>query len=635
VVTALAAVLTAGLALQAAAMCADVGGFGGDPSGYVGARLLDRWGIAGLAGLRLGLEPLTLPLLAGVGVVGGLGVLATALVSAGRATRAGALAIYGLLLALVLVESIADLAATFALLGVVCTVVPAVAIGARPAGTAAIRAFALHRLGDFALVVGLFALHTSLGDVTFEALLAGPPAIEPWTRVADVGVFGGLAHRTLWFIAASGVAVAAATRAGLWCWPLVRDLTASKDLPGPVAGLVHAALHGAAGILLVRLHAVLALSPEATDGLVWAGATTLVAAGALALAGRDLLRIDTHLLAALSGLVVVLAAMPTMLPSLELGVLLLLAAGLGLPWAFHALVATVQERDPVALSGLESVVPRLHTTRLLLTAAIAVLPPLSGWVVWERVLELALTSPRWPGVAVVVFVGGMIMALAAWRVVHRVFSGERSTREVVPTSLWPILPAMAVAFLAPGLALLELPRQLLNLLPLALDYTGPARSLIAPSLDESAPVRGLFLSALTPPAMSATTFIIGVLVAGVLPWVGSMVLWHRRKNGPPPGARVLALPVVERAARGLAGLAGRDSVVARSVSDGVEVLSRVLAANLIPATLSVLLQRVPAALAWMVAWVMRGTQSGGAQRTLVLGFAVVVALVWLQPSWGG
>jgi FAD/FMN-containing dehydrogenase len=88
---------------------------------------------------------------------------------------------------------------------------------------AAIRAFALHRLGDFALVVSLFALHTSLGSLSFEALLAGPPTLEPWSRVADVGVFGGLAHRTLWFIAGSGVVMAAATRSGLWCWPLLRD----------------------------------------------------------------------------------------------------------------------------------------------------------------------------------------------------------------------------------------------------------------------------------------------------------------------------------------------------------------------------------------------------------------------------
>jgi NADH:ubiquinone oxidoreductase subunit 5 (subunit L)/multisubunit Na+/H+ antiporter MnhA subunit len=288
------------------------------------------------------------------------------------------------------------------------------------------------------------------------------------------------------------------------------------------------------------------------------------------------------------------------------------------------------------LSGLESVVPRLHTTRLLLTAAVAVLPPFSGWVLWERVLETTLTSQRMPAVvSVLVVVGGWVMALATWRVVHLVFSGERSTREVAPTSLWPVMPAMLLAFVGPGLALLELPAPLLNLLPLAIDYAGPARSLLAPSLAESAPVRGLVVGGFGSPPLSPTTFATLLLIAGVLPWIVSMVLWHRRKDGPPPGAGLLRLPGVERVAARLAILAGRDSMVARSVSDGVEVLSRILAANLIPATLSVLLQRVPAAVAWVVAWVMRGTQAGGAQRTLVLGFAVVAALVWLQHPWGG
>lgn len=636
VLTALAGVFTVGFAVHCGVFCTAAGGFGGDETAYIGARLLDRWGLVGLAELRLGLEPLTVPLLVGVGVVGGLGVVGTALVPAGRATRAGGLLITGLLLALLLVEDLVDLAVVFGLLGVACTVVPVVAIGARPAGTAAIRAFALHRLGDFALVVGLFALHTSLGGLSFEALLAGPPALEPWTRVADVGVFGGFAHRTLWFIAASGVVVAAATRAGLWCWPLLRDLTASKNLPAPTVGLVHVALQGAAGILLVRLHAVLALSPEATDGLVWVGVTTTIAAGALALAGRDLLRIDTHVLAALAGLVAVLAVVPTTVSGLVVGVLLLVVAAMGLPWALHALVIVVDERDPVALSGLESVVPRLHTTRLLLTAAVAVLPPFSGWVVWERVLETALTSQRLPAViAVLVVVGGWVMALGSWRVVHLVFSGARSTREVAPTSLWPVLPAMLLAFVGPGLALLELPQPLLKLVPLEIDYSGPARSLLGPSLAESAPVRSLFVGGFASPPLSPTTFIVLLLVAGCLPWLVSMLLWHRRKDGPPPGARLLQLPAVERVAGRLATLAGRDSMVARSVSDGVEVLSRILAANLIPATLSLLLQRVPAAVAWLVSWVMRGTQSGGAQRTLVLGFAVVAALVWLQHPWGG
>jgi NADH:ubiquinone oxidoreductase subunit 5 (subunit L)/multisubunit Na+/H+ antiporter MnhA subunit len=636
VVTGLAGVITAGFAVHCAWWCTTVGGFGGDESAYVGARLLDRWGVAGVAELRLGLEPLTVPLLVGVGLVGGLGVLATAFVPAGRATRAGGVLILGLLLALLLVEDVVDLALVFGLVGVACTVVPVVAIGARPAGTAAIRAFALHRLGDFALVVGLFALHTSLGTLSFEALLAGPPALEPWARVADVGVFGGLAHRTLWFIAGSGVVIAAATRSGLWCWPLLRDLTASKNLPAPTAGLVHAALQGAAGIVLVRLHAVLALSPEATDGLVWVGVTTTIAAGVLALAGRDLLRIDTHVLAALAGLVAVLAAVPTTVSGLVLGVLLCMVAGMGLPWALHTLVVAVDERDPVALSGLESVVPRVHTTRLLLTAAVAVLPPFSGWVLWERVLETTLTSQRIPAVvSALVVVGGGVMALASWRVVHRVFAGERSTRDVTPVSLWPLLPAMLLAFVAPGLALLELPAPLLNLLPVELAYTAPARSLLGPSLAESAPVRSVFAGGFGAPPLSPTTFVVLLLLAGLVPWLVSMLLWHRRKNGPPPGAWVLQLPVVERAAARLATFAGRDSLVARSVSDGVEVLSRILAANLIPATLSLLLQRVPAALAWLVSWVMRGSQSGGAQRTLVLGFAVVAALVWWQHPWEG
>jgi NADH:ubiquinone oxidoreductase subunit 5 (subunit L)/multisubunit Na+/H+ antiporter MnhA subunit len=273
---------------------------------------------------------------------------------------------------------------------------------------------------------------------------------------------------------------------------------------------------------------------------------------------------------------------------------------------------------------------------LLLTAAVAVLPPFSGWVLWERALETTLTSQRIPAVvSALIVVGGGVMALASWRVVHRVFAGDRSTRDVTPVSLWPLLPAMLLAFLAPALALLELPVLALKLLPLEFDYTGPVRSVLRPSLAESAPVRSLFVGDFAAPPLSQTTFVVLLLVAGLVPWIVSMLLWHRRKNGPPPGAWVLQLPAVERAAAWLATFAGRDSLVARSVSDGVEVLSRILAANLIPATLSLLLQRLPAALAWLVSWVMRGSQSGGAQRTLVLGFAVVAALVWLQHPWGG
>ena len=637
--TGVAGLVTGALAIRLAVLCAEAGDFGSQATGgFVGARLV---GSLSLPGLRLGLmlEPLTAPLLVIVGVVTAAGVVGAALSEQreNRGTLAGVLTIQALLLSLVLLDGLADIAGAFVLLGIATTFVPLVALGARPAGAAALRAFAVHRIGDFALIIGLFALHTSLDGLRFEALLAGPPALEPWARVAEAGVFGGFAHRTLWFIAATGIAVAAGSRAGLLCWPFLRDLTASADLPGPVAGLVHAALQGAAGILLVRLHAVLALSPEATTGLAWAGAVTAVAAGALALAGRDLLRLDSHLLAANAGTMALLAVLPTTVSALALATMLAMLAALGLPWAFASLVARVGVRDPVALGGLESVLPRLHTTRLLLTASVALLPPLTGWVLWEAALEAMTMSTRIPWFLVaLVVVGGLTTALAGWRAIHLVFNGPRADTDatgapISSQNLLPVLPALLVAFVGPGLALLELPRTLLQLLALQVDYTGPLRTFMQPSLDESANVRALFAAELVPPRLAPLVFIALALAAGLLPWVLSMLLWHRRKNGaPPPGAKLLAVRLVARTAQLLARLAGRESLMARSVSEGVEVLSRLLAANLVPATLSVVLQRVPAILAWLVALVMRGTQSGGAQRTLVIGCAVAAALAWWQ-----
>lgn len=633
--TGLAGAVAGGLAVWTAWECAAQGGFGDQAAGgFIGARLIGHLPLPGLR-LALMLEPLTAPLLLVAGVVTAAGVVGTALSerSINRGTLTGVLAVQGLLLSLVVLDGLAEIAGAFVLLGLAITFVPLVALGARPAGAAALRAFALHRVGDFALVAGLFALHTSIGSLGFEALLAGPAALEPWARVADIGVFGGLAHRTLWFIAASGIAVAAASRAGLLCWPFLRDLTASADLPGPVAGLVHAALQGAAGILLVRLHAVLALSSEATDGLVWAGVITAVAAGTLALAGRDVLRIDSHLLAASAGTMAVLAALPTTVSALTLAALVAMFTGLCLPWALASLVVRVRIRDPHALGGLEHVLPRLHTTRLLLTAALALLPPFSGWVLWEKGLESMVMSTRIPAVVVVLLVvGGLVTALAAWRVIHLVFTGPKPANADVidPQRLLPVLPVLVLAFVGPGLALLELPTPLLRLLPLEIDYSGPLHTFIEPSLAESVATRSVLPIQLVPPAIAPSTFILLVLAAGLLPWFVSLVFWHRRRNGAPPGAGWLKIPLVARIADVFARLGGRESVVARSVSEGVEVLSRLLAANLVPATLSVLFQRLPALLAWLVALGLRGTQSGGAQRSLVIGCAVAAALAWWQ-----
>jgi hypothetical protein len=65
------------------------------------------------------------------------------------------------------------------------------------------------------------------------------------------------------------------------------------------------------------------------------------------------------------------------------------------------------------------------------------------------------------------------------------------------------------------------------------------------------------------------------------------------------------------------------------VSEGAERLSRVLATNLLPVALSVLLQHLPGLLSSVVAFGLRQLQTGGAQRTVVLACIVVAALLWV------
>lgn len=628
-----AGILTGGLAVHVSLELGRQGGFFDQAAGgYIGARFVDRVGWPG-GSIGLTLEPWGALSLMGLGIVISAGVVGVALRGGGRQVVATGLVLQGLLIAELLLDGLVAVAACFALVGLVATLMPLSALGARPAGAAALRAFGLQRAGDGALVFGLVALATSLGGLSDEALRVAPLDVDAWARVSG-GLFSGTAHRTLWFWAGAGVAVAVATRIGVLCWPLLRDVTATPDLPAPLVGLVHAAWHGSAAVLLLRAQLVVALAPEAADGFIWAAAVSAVLAGVLACAGRDLLRIDVHLLSGLAGPLVVLSALGNVV-GVSLAGVVLAAAALVLPWIFAELVAARGERDPRALGGLESVLPRLHTSRLLVTASVALLPPLSGWVVFERALEDALLSPRVPpGLMVLLAVGAVVVGAGAWRALHLVFNGPRpeasSTTSSTATRLLPLLPALCIAFLVPGLALLDLPLHLLRLLPLTIDYAGPLRTFVAPSLPELTPTLRLLFVPLVAPSVAPSDFIVGVLFVGLLPWVISVLLWRKRAGGGrPPGAGLLQGRTAAAVADRLARLAGRESPLARSVSEGAERLSRVLATNLLPVTLSVLLQHLPGLLSSAVAFGLRQLQTGGAQRLVVLACVVVAALLWV------
>ena len=627
--------------------------------GFVGARLSSDLAPLGLRPfVPLTLEPLTAPVLAAVGVVGAAGNigLAVGLLRPGQsgAPLGAGLLLQAVVMLMVLVDHLAHLVGASALAGVVmATALSLSGQGRSAAAGGVVQLFGVQRLGDAALLLALVALSASLslsagdvGAVTFQSLLAGAPSLEPWHRV-DHGALQGFAHRTLWFAAGCGVVVGVASRAGWLCWPWLRDATADPHTPPPMRGVVHGlGLQGSAAILLLRLHPVIALSPEVQDGLVVVGAVTLVSAGLLALAGRDLLRMDAHLLAAFSGLMAILAGTQDV-AGVALAGLLLVSAGLGLPWALAVVVERSGRRDPRALGGLEPLLPRTHSTRLLLTAALAALPPLAGYAVVDRALQAALLSSRVSAVVVVaVVVGVLLTGLAAWRVLHLVFTGPRAPaepaaeppaveRKVKAPSLAATLPAWLVAFVAPALTLLAIPQGLLRLLPWELSYDPVLPSFLQPSLLESLPVRALFAAPTVLPVFPQSTFALLVLGLGLLPWLLSVLLWRGTKRSRGKLVPMLGHGLGVVPPGWLARLAGQDSGVARSVQESVERLSRLLAVNLVPAVLSIVLHRVPAAFAAVTAFGLRLLQNGGAQQAFFLALLVAAALLWLGRAGGG
>jgi hypothetical protein len=188
---------------------------------------------------------------------------------------------------------------------------------------------------------------------------------------------------------------------------------------------------------------------------------------------------------------------------------------------------------------------------------------------------------------------------------------------------------LLLAFVAPGLAWAALPRGLLRLLPEDLNYVPPLPAFCAPSWAATAAVRGLFAAPQVAPSLTPSQFVLVVLAGGFLPWCISWLFFRTARSGRRPPLRGLLeqKPLAAVAAR-LSSWAGRDVGVVRSVSEGVEALSRLLAVNFVPAVLDVILQRVPAFVAAAGAFVVRGTQTGVAPHGVVLALCVAAWLAW-------
>ena len=297
----------------------------------------------------------------------------------------------------------------------------------------AVKAFVTTRLGDVGFLFGLFVLGTSSASFRISRIVDAPPHGTTVT-VATLLLLCGVVGKSAQF-------------------PLHTWLPDAMAGPTPISALIHAATMVAAGIyVVVRLYPVFLAAPGTLAVMAVIACVTMLGAALAALAQDDIKRVLAYstvsqLAYMLSALAVgsSLAATFHLLTHAAFKALLFLAAGS----VIHA-VGTNLMPD---MGGLRRVMPVTFLTMTVGLAALAGVPPFSGFVSKEAVLGAAEETARHGGGSAYSWTGWLVLAAGlvtvavtaayATRLWLMTFFGDRrgavAAHEPAPAMRWTIV----------------------------------------------------------------------------------------------------------------------------------------------------------------------------------------------------
>ena len=281
-------------------------------------------------------------------------------------------------------------------------------------GRAARKAFIVTRVGDAAMLLGLFLLFTELGTLQIQPLMA--LANSEWRTGDTVAV---LATALL-----LGGALGKSAQLPLHTW--LPDAMAG---PTPVSALIHAATMVTAGVYLIaRTHDLFLLAPQTLQAVAWLGLATLLLAAFTALVQRDIKRILAYSTISQIGYMFLALGAGAfasgifhLMTHAFFKALLFLGAGAVIHCLHH-------EHDIFRMGGLRRRLPVAFISFLIGAAALAALPLTSGFYSKDAILLTAWTVPQigpwlWAGG----LLGAGLTALYSFRLVFVVFFGEAVT----------------------------------------------------------------------------------------------------------------------------------------------------------------------------------------------------------------
>ncbi|SIQ40660.1 NADH-quinone oxidoreductase subunit L [Chryseobacterium sp. RU37D] len=274
-------------------------------------------------------------------------------------------------------------------------------------GKAARKAFIMNRIGDLALLIGIFMIAAQTNSLDYISVAQNAGKFE-------------LDGTVIIFITASLFIGATGKSAQV---PLYTWLPDAMAGPTPVSALIHAATMVTAGIyLVVRSNFLFTLAPTVQGGILFIGFLTAALAGFYALRQNDIKKVLAYSTVSQLGFMFIAlglgaytTAMFHVMTHAFFKALLFLGAG-------SVIHAMSNEQDMRFMGGLKKYIPITHATFLVGTLAISGFPLLSGMISKDEILVAAFAKN--PIYWVILFILAAITATYMFRLYYLTFHGE-------------------------------------------------------------------------------------------------------------------------------------------------------------------------------------------------------------------
>jgi NADH-quinone oxidoreductase subunit L len=286
------------------------------------------------------------------------------------------------------------------------------------------KAFIVNRVGDFGFIIGIAAVFSYTGSLSYDAAFAAAPHIAH--TVIPITASTSWNGLTLICICLFIGAMGKSAQVPLHVW-----LPDSMEGPTPISALIHAATMVTAGIFMVaRMSPLFEYSSTALSFVLIIGATTAFFMGILGVVNNDIKRVIAYstlsqlgYMTAALGASAYGAAIFHLMTHAFFKALLFLAAG-------SVIIGMHHEQDMRKMGGLAKYMPITALTCWIGGLALVAMPFFSGFYSKDAIIEAVGASHRFGSTYAYwcVLLGAYITSLYTFRLLFMTFHGEERFR---------------------------------------------------------------------------------------------------------------------------------------------------------------------------------------------------------------